>query len=106
MGAPLPRMDLMDLDPAWMEVDLGALEENLETVRSLAGPAKIIAAVKGNGYGAGIVPVAETLAKANVHAIAMGSIKDSMSVRRAGIDVRIHMFPGVLADAVPQLVEN
>ena len=45
--------------PAWMEVDLDALAHNYGLIQSLVGPElRIIASVKGNGYGVGIVEVA------------------------------------------------
>ncbi len=44
------------VNDAWVEVDLNALRHNLLQVRSLLSPnVKIMAVVKGNGFGHGII---------------------------------------------------
>ena len=80
--------------PAWMEVNLDALMHNYRLIRSLVTPeTHVIASVKGNGYGVGIVDTARVLQGLGVYAIATGSFRDAMTVREAGIAIKIHMFP-------------
>src|SRR5262245_8587557 len=84
-------------DPVRMDVDLEALRSNYKVVQSLVGDGiKIMASIKGNGYGVGAVPVAATLREAGVFAVATGGIRDALAIRNAGNDVPIHMFPGIL----------
>jgi len=47
--------------PVWAEVDLSALAHNLREVRQLVGERKVMAVVKANAYGHGMIPVARTL---------------------------------------------
>jgi alanine racemase len=47
-------------------VDLGAIRSNLVVIRSLAGDRTVMACIKGNAYGHGLVPVARCLEDAGV----------------------------------------
>jgi alanine racemase len=88
-----------------MEVDFGALAANYREVRRLVGPDKnIIASVKGNGYGLGIVEVVRVLERLGVYAVATGSFKDAHAIREAGIRVKIQMFPGNLPEGIKDLL--
>ena len=44
---------------AWLEIDLGALSENVRRTRAFVGAGtRVMAVVKANGYGHGLVPSA------------------------------------------------
>ena len=47
--------------PTRFQVDLDALHANLATARELAGGRQVLAAVKANAYGHGLVPVARSI---------------------------------------------
>ena len=68
--------------PSWMEIDLGGLRHNASTLRDQLGPDKhIIAALKGDAYGHGIGPVAQSLAAAGIHSIATGKYASPSTFR-------------------------
>src|ERR1019366_9345779 len=47
--------------PAWAQVDLGVIASNVKAIRRVIGPnVELIAVVKANAYGHGVVPVART----------------------------------------------
>jgi len=86
--------------PAWIEIDLDAMTSNFREVQKRVGPkVKVIASVKGNAYGIGAAASARVFAFLGAYAVATGSFEDAMAIRRAAIDVRIHMFPGMLPEA-------
>lgn len=88
-------------DPIRMDIDIAALKSNFHAVRNLVGNGmKVMASVKGNGYGAGAAPVAAALRDLGVYAVATGAIQDAMAIRNAGNNVPIHMFAGVLPAAL------
>src|SRR3979490_1570498 len=65
--------------PVWAEVSLGALTGNLRAIRRHVNPAgaraarrKILAVIKSNAYGHGIVPVARALSRARGDWLARG----------------------------------
>ena len=100
-------MQADDARPNLMDIDLGALDANTALIRRLARPGTaIIASVKANAYGHGIVPVAKRLAAANVEVLATGSIADAKALRQAGIAAPILMMGGALPTAIPRLVAD
>ena len=60
--------------PTWIEFDAEALRHNLSIVRkSLTPGTQIIASVKANAYGHGIIPVSQVLEREGVEMLATGS---------------------------------
>jgi alanine racemase len=94
-----------DMRPTWKEIDLGALASNYLQVKKLIGPhRKIIASVKANAYGHGIVPVARALESLGVYSLATGSPLDVVAMRDAGIRKPILMFGCTLPSGVTDLL--
>ncbi len=94
------------LRPLWAEIDLSALARNLEIVRGLAGPRRLIVSVKANAYGHGAVPIARELARLGVDTLWTGNIEEALAIRAAGIDARILLFGGHLPGAIPALLRH
>ena len=69
-----------------------ALRNNLQKVRELAPGCRILAVVKANGYGHGLVAVARILAGAD--ALGVARIEEGLQLRDAGIDRRIVVLGG------------
>src|ERR1700693_1014485 len=74
-------------------VDLEAIRSNLEVVRSLAGDRTVMACIKGNAYGHGLVPVARCLEAAGVSWLTLGSPDEALALRQACISTSILLFP-------------
>jgi alanine racemase len=78
------------LRPAWVDVDLEALEHNLAAIRSRLGPGtRTMAVVKADGYGHGAVGVSRALAGAGVDWLGVALLEEGAELRRAGIEVPI-----------------
>ncbi len=92
--------------PAWIEVDMGRLERNFERIRELAGKAAIIASVKANAYGHGVLAVSRTLERAGCEMLATGSFREALSLRANGVRLPILMFGHCLPEAYPALIQN
>jgi alanine racemase len=73
-------------------IDCNALQWNLRKVRETAPNSKILAMVKANGYGHGIVNVAKALKTANAFGVAC--IEEACELRRLGIAARIILMEG------------
>ncbi|MGD9841397.1 MAG: alanine racemase [Steroidobacteraceae bacterium] len=86
-------------------IDRSALRHNLNVVRSTAPKSKVLAVVKANAYGHGIVPVAQALSAADAFGVAR--LKEAMALREAGISQPIVLLEGVFShddlDLVAQL---
>jgi alanine racemase len=78
------------LRPAWVDVDLEALEHNLAMIRSRLGPGtRTMAVVKADGYGHGAVGVSRALAAAGVDWLGVALLEEGAELRRGGIEVPI-----------------
>jgi len=94
-------------DPISMVVDLGALRKNVQTLKTMVGhQTHIIPSIKGDGYGIGAAASARVFQQAGVYAVATGSIHDALAIRASGNPIKIHLFPGVLPEAMPLLHEK
>src|SRR4029077_10552038 len=79
------------LRPAWVDVDVTALEGNLAAIRErLAGsPAKVMAVVKADAYGHGAVGVSRALEAAGVDWLGVALLEEGAEIRHAGVDLPI-----------------
>jgi len=75
-----------------VELRLSALRHNLEVVRCTAPQSRVMAAVKADGYGHGLVRVARALAGAD--ALAVSSASEALQLREAGIRTPICLLEG------------
>jgi alanine racemase len=79
--------------PTYMTIDLAALRHNLERVHALAPGRAVMAMVKANAYGHGIVRVAQSLATAD--ALGVASLDEGIMLREAGITQPIVLMEGL-----------
>lgn len=86
-------------------VDLEAIRSNLEVIRSLAGDRTVMACIKGNAYGHGLVPVARGLETAGVPWLTLGSPDEALALRRAGISTPVLLFPTIAGLDLKPLVD-
>jgi alanine racemase len=93
--------------PTWMEMDYVALDGNLAALRRRLAPGvRIIASVKANAYGHGVIEVVRRLAGLGVDTVATGAFSDAVALRRAGFDIDILMLGATLPEGIPQLLEH
>ena len=77
----------------WVEVDLGALRHNLAQVRgAVPASTRVMAVVKGNGFGHGYVEPARAFVEAGADALAVTRLDEALGIRQAGIAVPILLF--------------
>jgi alanine racemase len=87
-------------------IDLGALRHNFSEIRRLAGPqARILAVVKSDAYGHGMIPVAKTLEAAGVDYLGVFEVTEGLELRKSGCKTPILVMMGVLRDEVDAAVE-
>lgn len=82
------------LRPAWVDVDLAALEHNLARIRgrltdSGARMPAIMAVVKADAYGHGAVGVSRALEAAGVDWLGVALLEEGAEIRRAGVELPI-----------------
>ncbi len=83
---------------SWAEVDLGAIRDNLRTLRGLATPGiRLAAVVKADAYGHGLAPVAGAAAR-EADLLAVANVTEARAVRAAGVALPVL----VLGPALPE----
>lgn len=86
-------------------VDLEAIRSNVDVIRSLAGDRTVMACIKSNAYGHGLVPVARCLEDAGVPWLTLGSPDEALTLRRAGIATPVLLFPTIAGLDLQPLVD-
>lgn len=88
--------------PAYARVDLAAIRHNVGVLRALAGDAALMAVVKADAYGHGLVPAARAAVAGGADWLGTAQLGEALALRRAGITVPLLTWlhaPG--ADYVP-----
>ena len=72
--------------PVWAEISHKNLRHNLSEISRLLPPrTSVLAVVKANAYGHGLVPVSRTLSAAGVAFLGITSVEESLELKKAGI---------------------
>lgn len=79
---------------AKITIDLDALRHNFQQVRKAAPNSKVMAAVKANAYGHGMVKVAQALDEADAFAVA--TVAEALTLKQANIPQPIVILEGFL----------
>lgn len=90
----------------WAEIDIEAIHHNLGVIRHKTHPAKIVAIVKANAYGHGIVRVARAAVDAGADYLGVGFLEEGLLLRRRGFKIPILVLGGVLFHQVQQFLTN
>ena len=77
-------------------IDLRALGRNLKVIKGIAKKAKILAVVKADAYGHGLIPVSRRLVAEGAAALGVGRVEEVEQLRRAGLGVPVVILTGVL----------
>ena len=94
-----------DAHPGWSLLDLNRLRANLAEIRRCIGPDQgCIAALKGNAYGHGAVPVARALDGQGLVAFMTGSFDEAGRLRAERLRTPVVMFAGALPTGMADLV--
>lgn len=83
---------------AEVRVDLDAIRHNVTRLRA-ATAAEVMAVVKGDGYGHGVVPVARAALEAGADWLGAGTLQEALRLRAAGITAPV--FAWLFAPGLP-----
>ncbi|MBF0096105.1 MAG: alanine racemase [Magnetococcales bacterium] len=84
--------------PTWLEIDLDAIEHNYLQARQAVAPATALyPVVKANGYGLGVLPIANRLLRAGADGLCVATIEEAIQLRQAGISQPLVLLSGLSA---------
>ena len=90
----------------WAEVELGAIRHNVRTLMRRAPNARLMAVVKADAYGHGVVPVAHAVLEAGAGSLAAATAEEGAELRHAGIVAPILVLTDLLPDGLALAEEN
>ena len=70
---------------AWVDVDLGVIRDNTRLLASTADPADLMAVVKADAFGHGLVPVAKACLTGGARWLGVARIEEALALAAAGI---------------------
>ena len=92
--------------PTQVEVDLARLEENYRAIREHVAPARMMAVVKANAYGHGMVRAARLYQILGADYIGVAVLEEGILLRESGITIPILVMGGILGNQVPHFIRN
>ena len=83
--------------PTWVEIDLSALDFNSQQVKRIVGKkTKVMAVIKCDAYGHGLLPVAKRLARLGADYLGIASIDEAIILRKNKIKSPILILGNIL----------
>jgi alanine racemase len=70
-------------------VDLDALRDNVAVLRQRVGPAQVMAVVKADGYGHGLLPSAQAAVRGGATWLGVAFLEEALALRAAGLTVPV-----------------
>ncbi len=94
--------------PTFAEINLHAINENLRQVKKRVGKAtKVMAVVKANAYGHGMIPVAKSVLKHNTaEYLGVAIVEEGIALRQARITAPTMVFTAPFVEQLNSYVQN
>ena len=87
----------------WLTIDTGAIANNVERMCALTG-VKVMAVIKANGYGHGILEVARTAVKAGAVYCGVARVEEALELRRQDFDAPILVLGNTPAEKMQEAI--
>lgn len=90
--------------PVWAEVDLGAIKHNLRAIKGFLVPSTgVMAVVKANAYGHGLVEVSRAVIQAGASWLGVAIPQEAVELREAGVSAPILVLGYTPPEQGPQM---
>ena len=86
-------------------IDLGAIRHNFRQIKTLAG-AGVIAVIKSDAYGHGMIPVAKTLEPEGPTYFGVFDLEEALELKENGCGIPILIMMGIVSEQVSAAVDN
>lgn len=93
-------------NPVWAEIDLGSISHNTAELGRLCQPGTaLMAVVKANAYGHGMVEVARIVLSGGASWLGVARVEEGISLRQAGLDCPVLVFGHTPAGALQDVID-
>ena len=97
----------MGIRPNYALIDLNALQNNIQAVRTtLKEGVKLIAVIKANAYGHGIIEMAQAMQQYGVDSFAVAIPEEGERLRQAGVTQPILVLGALLPESAELVIRN
>lgn len=91
---------------SWVEINKKVLQHNIEQFQKLIGDKiELVAIVKANAYGHGLVEVAKIAVSSGVNWLGVDSIDEALKLRKTGIDAPILILGYTLLSKLKEIIK-
>jgi len=91
----------------WVEVDGRALRHNFKILRSLVpSTTRLMAVVKANAYGHGLVPMARELESIGTDWLGVANVAEGVAIREAGVRLPILLLSATLPEEMEEAIRQ
>ncbi len=94
------------LRPTRLEIDLARLRQNYRVIARHVAPARVMAVLKANAYGHGLVAVAKLLEREQPFALAVAYLEEAVRLREAGVRTAVLVLGGIVGAQIPRFLEH
>lgn len=92
--------------PTYIEVNLERLTENYRAIERAVAPARVMAVLKANAYGHGLVEVARHVVGLGSAYLGVAFLEEGILLREAGITAPILVMGGILGNQIPLFLRH
>ena len=89
----------------WLEIDLSAIKNNIRQIQNLTRT-QVMAVIKANGYGHGVLESARAAADAGATWCGVARMEEALNLRRAGLSTEIMVLGYTPPVLVPEAIEH
>jgi len=89
----------------WAEIDLDAIAGNVAALKAQAAAPRLLAAVKADGYGHGLVAAARAALRGGADWLGVAMVEEGAALRAAGVGAPILVFTEPPATAIDALLD-
>ena len=89
----------------WLEINLGIIKHNILAIAAMT-QTKVMAVIKANGYGHGVLAVAKAATEVGVTWLGVARMEEALNLRKAGITANIMVLGYTPPTLIPEAVKN
>ncbi len=96
---------MRDTNRTWAEIDLDAIEHNVRAIKKQLNPGvKLMGVVKADGYGHGVIEIAETILASGADYLSVAFVDEAIQLRKSGISAPIVILGKTLPEFAGELL--
>ncbi len=92
--------------PTHLEIDLDKIKQNYLAIKQHVFPSKVMAVLKANAYGHGLVRIAKLMQEIEADYLGVAVLEEAILLRESGITLPILVMGGILGNQIPLFIKN